>query len=553
MSSDDLPPAGATAANQRSRMVSASLRVGNPANRAGRLPEQADPLRECQIDLDVDDIRAYEYNPRRADNAKFGEIKESIRESGIRNPISVTRRPGEDHFIVEAGGNTRLLAVQQLWTETRELRFRKLSVLFRPWRSESHVLVSHLIENELRGSMTFWDRANGIAALKVQLEVEQGCELSLRQLEAELKQVGIAVSHTTLNYYRFTTGRLRVLAEAVTDLTGLDVIRIQPRLNQIKRYAQAQAALTEDELYADVLQPVFRRHADTFVQTRNFQPEALCRDCEEALALRLNEPLMKCRKALDALAAPASDEVAAQDDAADSSTDCTNEGQTIGPIPDLNEPRVGDTAGSESEPETKKGEPAAVNSIYKDVTSRKSPAVNTIYSETCVGVPGKYDLPSNPLATGDDEPGDDRRSLIVGIERFARLAGVGDCLRAAPATPLGYTVVALPEANDEALLPRRRAWWLLALLFGCVDQYLSIVAAHPEHAIALDAAMKGAQALDGMDAAEIDMPFLLWLFDLTDESAAAFRQIMALLIAWRVSGSDASVQTPRIPSRPECD
>ena len=53
-------------------------------------------------------------------------------------------------FVVEAGGNTRLLAIRQLWAETREPRFHKLGVLFRPWRSESHVLTAHLIENEQR-------------------------------------------------------------------------------------------------------------------------------------------------------------------------------------------------------------------------------------------------------------------------------------------------------------------------------------------------------------------------------------------------------------------
>lgn len=128
------------------------------------MPEQADPRHDCQIELKVEDIRPYEHNPRRVNNAKFGEIKESIRATGVRNPLTVTRRPGERDFIVEAGGNTRLLAVQQLWAETREPRFERITVLFRPWRSEDHVLVAHLIENEQRGDLTFWDKANGVSS-----------------------------------------------------------------------------------------------------------------------------------------------------------------------------------------------------------------------------------------------------------------------------------------------------------------------------------------------------------------------------------------------------
>ena len=134
----------------------------------------------------MDEIKAYEHNPRRASNAKFDEIKESIRACGIRNPITVTRRPGEDHFIIEAGGNTRLLAIQELWAETKDPRFRKITAMYRPWRSESHVLVAHIAENDQRGDLTYWDKATGIMALKGELEAELSRPLPLRQFEEEL-------------------------------------------------------------------------------------------------------------------------------------------------------------------------------------------------------------------------------------------------------------------------------------------------------------------------------------------------------------------------------
>jgi hypothetical protein len=101
--------ARSTLIEQRRRMVAESLHVGNPGNNARDLPDQADPTHECQIVLSVEDIRPYEHNPRRTHNARFGDIKASIRASGLRNPFTVTRRPGESHFVVEAGGNTRLL------------------------------------------------------------------------------------------------------------------------------------------------------------------------------------------------------------------------------------------------------------------------------------------------------------------------------------------------------------------------------------------------------------------------------------------------------------
>jgi ParB family protein of integrating conjugative element (PFGI_1 class) len=289
---------GKVSLDERRRLVAESLQVGNPGNNARDLAGQNDPRTESQIELSVDEIRPYENNPRRAANAKFDDIKESIRTSGLRSPLTVTRRPGESHFIVEAGGNTRLLALRQLWAETRDPRFRKLVVLFRPWRSESHVLTAHLIENEQRGEMTFWDKACGIVALKSRLEAERGRTLTLRPLEDALHALGLSVNTATLGLHLFATERLRTLGEAVTDLSGLDVKTIQPRLNALKRYAQARASIAEDDLYAEVFEPVFRRFAEQYPHTGTFSVAATCEACEVALARHLDESVETLREAL---------------------------------------------------------------------------------------------------------------------------------------------------------------------------------------------------------------------------------------------------------------
>ena len=151
-------------------------------------------------------------------------------------------------------------AVRQLWAETREPRFHKLGVLFRPWRSESHVLTAHLIENEQRGDMNFWDKASGVVDLKARIETEKGTTLSLRQLEEEMKALGLSINTATLAHYLFATERLGILGEAVIDLSGLDVKTLQPRLNAMKRYAQTRTSLTEDELYVMVFEPVSYTH-----------------------------------------------------------------------------------------------------------------------------------------------------------------------------------------------------------------------------------------------------------------------------------------------------
>ncbi|MEZ5650665.1 MAG: ParB N-terminal domain-containing protein [Burkholderiaceae bacterium] len=288
---------GTSALDERSRRVAESLSVGNPGNNARSLPPQASPRAECQIELGIEEIRPYEHNPRRTRNAKFDDIKESIRAGGLRSPITVTQRPGETHYIVEAGGNTRLLALRQLWAETKDPRFRRLVVLFRPWRTETQVLTAHLIENEQRGDMSFWDRATGIVALKTRLEAEQGRALTLRPLEDALHGLGLAVNTATLALYLYATERLRALGEVVPDLAGLDVKTLQPRLNALRRYAHARAGISEDALYGEVFEPVFRTMAGSF------SVKATVEGCEVALARRLGEPVEVLRQAMSSGAA----------------------------------------------------------------------------------------------------------------------------------------------------------------------------------------------------------------------------------------------------------
>jgi hypothetical protein len=171
-------------------------------------------------------------------------------------------------------------------------------VLFRPWRSESHVLTAHLIENEQRGEMTFWDKASGVVALKSRLEAEQGRTLTLRPLEDALHAMGLSVNTATLGLHLFATERLRTIGEAVADLSGLDVKTIQPRLNALKRYAQVRTSITEDELYAQVFEPVFQRFAEQYPHTGTFSVAATCEACEVALARHLGEPVDGLRDAV---------------------------------------------------------------------------------------------------------------------------------------------------------------------------------------------------------------------------------------------------------------
>lgn len=478
----------------RRRLVAESLGVGNPGNNARELPAHADPRQDCHVELSVEDIRPYERNPRHVTNAKFSEIKESIRACGIRNPVTVTRRPGERNFIIEAGGNTRLRAIQELWAETRESRFQKMTVLFRPWRSESHVLTAHLIENEQRGEMTFWDKANGVVALKAQLEAEQERTLSLKHLEAELKGIGMSVNTATLSHYLFATDRLRILGEAVTGLSGLDVKTTQPRLNALKRYAQLREPIEEAALYTVVFEPVFQTLVEHYRQTRVFDASVVCDACEEALAGYLREPVAHVRTALDEAVRP---------------------------------PRETPGALTLHACKDEKVRPAEVTARTRAPPDRDCavdiPGAATADSETRHGPPDADVHPANQESA---------IRLIEKIQRLADLVGIGECLRLHPAAPYGYLVRALPN-RDEAVVSQRlrhRAWCLLAVVSGQVKNS-SLIPFYDDSCAAHSAANADVDRVDkeALKTIVLDDGFLPWLLDTQDDAADTFWHIVTLV------------------------
>ncbi len=163
----------------------------------------SDPIVPTAMVLEVDRIRPYDRNPRRTANSEYEAIKESIRAVGMDQTLTVTRRPGDEDYMIGAGGNTRLLAVQELWRETGEDRFRRVNVLFVPWRGDADTLVAHLRENDLRGALTLVDRAFAIRELRAMLEEEREEPLSTRALSEALRERGYRIGKSMIALYDY--------------------------------------------------------------------------------------------------------------------------------------------------------------------------------------------------------------------------------------------------------------------------------------------------------------------------------------------------------------
>ncbi|WP_285374205.1 ParB family protein [Pseudomonas sp. lyk4-TYG-107] len=163
-----------------------------------------DPVTDTPMVVTLDQLKPYDLNPRVTRNPKYDEIKASILERGLDAPPPITRRPGEACYRVRNGGNTRLSILKELWTETKNDQFFRLACVFRPWpnRGEIVALTGHLAENELRGGLTFIERALGVEKARELYELESGDTLSQSELSRRLTADGYPVQQSHISRMR---------------------------------------------------------------------------------------------------------------------------------------------------------------------------------------------------------------------------------------------------------------------------------------------------------------------------------------------------------------
>ncbi|MBI6741330.1 ParB family protein [Pseudomonas syringae] len=257
--------------------ISGKLLQGSFSRSGPTVDRLPDPIADTPMVLTLDELSAYEHNPRTVTNAKYQEIKDSIRVRGLDQPPQVTRRPGEKNFIIRNGGNTRLSILRELYSETGDERFYRISVLFRPWdgeRGEIIALTGHLAENDLRGNLMFIERAVGIENARAIYEQETGDPISQRELAKRLKADGYPVSQSHISRMQETVRCLLPVIPAAL-YSGLGKHQVERLLALRKAAAQTWQAHTEGKanvtdfemLFQDVLS-MFDGDASEFVCER---------------------------------------------------------------------------------------------------------------------------------------------------------------------------------------------------------------------------------------------------------------------------------------------
>lgn len=158
------------------------------------------------VHVTLEQIQPFPHNPRTTRNPGFDTLKASIRARGLDNPPVLTRRPGDERYMLASGGNTRLTILRELWHETREERFHHLHWPFRQWpegasqqQGELQCLIGHLTESDLHNGLLFIERAKGILRLR-DLYRAAGVDCQTQQALAEhLIKDGYPISQSQIS------------------------------------------------------------------------------------------------------------------------------------------------------------------------------------------------------------------------------------------------------------------------------------------------------------------------------------------------------------------
>ncbi|MFD1802151.1 ParB family protein [Mixta tenebrionis] len=226
----------------------AMLQPGRKTSTAGESSATEAGVLLLPMVLTLDQLAPNPDNPRITRNPLYDDIKASIRASGLDSVPIVTRNPDNpDKYIFSNGGNTRYQILKELWQETGDERFWRIHTLVKPWPGRLKCLVGHLAENEVRGNLTFIEKALGVHHARTIYENEIGRSVSLRELSGLLAQEGLPVHYSSINRMEDTVRYLYPwMKELLESGLGAPQIRLLLSLRQEAERIWEQFVLLSD-------------------------------------------------------------------------------------------------------------------------------------------------------------------------------------------------------------------------------------------------------------------------------------------------------------------
>ena len=442
---------------ERKERVKLTLGVPMPAARSHDLvePDRIDPVEPMQMLLDVDLIQEYDKNPRRSViNESYEDIKASIRAQGIQNPITVTRRPGERLYITEAGGNTRLRATKELWQETGDDKFRQIRVLFQPWKSESVVITKHLVENNLRGSMCFWDNAHGVAMLRREIEAELGESLSLRGLGEELQKRGLNFGKSYLGRFQFVIDWLGGLQSGKHLLTPRTTDDVQKGINGLRSLAE-KMGWDDSQFRERILLPMLTSFEHPAGED-SFNVAALVDALTSHAAAEWDLGASEVHHLMDAVRQSPAASLEALKQA------IRVPEPAVAAVTHHEAPSDEDAVGADLVVGCPEAAPAALDPEIPVIAEKSAPITPPVESVK-KGVEEVSSVPSTPQAVPVQPAPAVKARFPEAAQRLAEALFMGEAWQLCPSMPFGFYVEPVEDAPQVA-------WWAMAYLSGQMER-----------------------------------------------------------------------------------
>lgn len=211
------------------------------------------PVSDMPLVLTLDQLSVSPYNPRISRNPEYDEIKAGIRVRGLRTVPLVTLDPEQPElgYFFSDGGNTRYSILQELWQETGDERFYRISCVFKPWPGRLSCLLGHLAENEQRGDLAFIEKALGIRDARALYEENLGKAVSLRELSSLMSADGYPVHFSSISRMEDTVKYLYPFMPSLLK-SGLGA----PQIRQLLALrAEAEKTWEEHSVTVEVQEP----------------------------------------------------------------------------------------------------------------------------------------------------------------------------------------------------------------------------------------------------------------------------------------------------------
>ena len=213
-----------------------NLLVSTPQQTTINVTPQQQMLAGMFMNVEINKIDFFDKNPRkRHDPEIYEQIKASIRASGVQQPVHITQRPNSDRYVLAQGGNTRLSIVKELYEETNDKRFASLPCIFVEYTNETDIQIAHLIENEQRQEMCFWDKAQAYAEVRDLFQSNVNKEMTQREAVTVFISHGLSVSQGLLSLFFFADSKLKPLGKLAQYLSKTKTALISKTYNDLKK------------------------------------------------------------------------------------------------------------------------------------------------------------------------------------------------------------------------------------------------------------------------------------------------------------------------------